>query len=165
MIINKIKYASALLAAISLACPVTALAEQTEQTDPQPQKVQAKGKLTLEDIFRDKKFNAKGILSLQWDETGKGYYTLEPDASGEGHELIHTDIESAKKSVIISGTTFDIQDYSFSADMTKAILYTNSQIVWRTAKRGEYYLYDLTEKTCRKSWTAELRYQTACGLI
>ena len=136
MKLNRIKYASALLAAISLAGPITA---QAEQTAPQPQKVQAKGKLTLEDIFRDKKFNAKGILSLQWDETGKGYYTLEPDASGEGHELIHTDIESAKKSVIISGTTFDIQDYSFSADMTKAILYTNSQIVWRTAKRGEYY--------------------------
>lgn len=150
MKLNRIKYASALLAAISLASPVTALAEQTEQTDPQPQKVQAKGKLTLEDIFRDKKFNAKGILSLQWDETGKGYYTLEPDASGEGHELIHTDIESAKKSVIISGTPFDIQDYSFSADMTKAILYTNSEIVWRTAKRGEYYLYDLTDRSCRK---------------
>jgi dipeptidyl-peptidase-4 len=44
----------------------------------------------------------------------------------------------------------DIDDYDWSADGTKLLVFTNSQRVWRQRTRGDYWVVDLRDWTMKK---------------
>jgi dipeptidyl-peptidase-4 len=115
-------------------------------------------RLTLERIFGTGEFRARGAGSLRWTTDGKGYTTLERASGGEGLDLVRYDVATGKREVIVAasrlvvpgGEAIDIEDYQFSADAKRLLIYTNGQRVWRENTRGDYWVLDVAGGPPRK---------------
>lgn len=108
------------------------------------------GRLTLEDIYKNHEYAAKGITAFRWTDDGHSFLTLEKDSATNGQNLVLNDIRTGEKTIAVAasslipegyGNPLPIDGYSWSADHSMLLIYTNSQRVWRTAKRGDYWLY------------------------
>ena len=83
-----------------------------------------------------------------WSADGKGYYTIEKN------QLVLQDIRSGKKSVEVPAEVLVTEDkkpiavqaFSFNADYSRLLIFTNSKKVWRYNTRGDYYILDLKTK-------------------
>jgi dipeptidyl-peptidase 4 len=117
-------------------------------------------RLTLERIFGSAKFRATGVPSLRWTKDGKGYTALEPSAAaGGGRDLVRYDAESGARTVVVpaerlvprgGATPLEIEDYQFSPDERRVLIFTNAQRVWRQYTRGDYWAFDIAGGTLRK---------------
>ena len=108
------------------------------------------GRLTLEDIYRDHVYAAKGISAFRWADDGHSFLTLETDSVTGGQNLVINDIRTGEKTVATAAselipegkdTPLRIDGYSWSDDRSMLLIYTDAERVWRTAKRGNYWLY------------------------
>lgn len=116
--------------------------------------------LTLERIFSSKEFEGEKFGPARWLEDGTGYTTLE-DSDGEttGKEIVRYDPATGRREVIVpvarlipEGTTrpLRINNYTWSKDGKKLLIFTNSKRVWRTNTRGDYWLLDLADWRLRQ---------------
>ena len=110
------------------------------------------GKLTLEDIYKTRKYGQQGYSSVRWMKDNIGYSTLEMNSGKGGQDIVKYDASSGKKTVLVSsdrlipegGTKpLSIADYRWSEDNTKLLLFTNTQRVWRYNTRGDYWVLNL----------------------
>jgi dipeptidyl-peptidase-4 len=110
------------------------------------------GKLTLEDIYKNRKYGQQGYGSVRWMKDNNGYSTLEMNSEKGGQDIVKYDAGSGKKTVLVSsdrlipvGRTkpLSIADYKWSEDNTKLLLFTNTQRVWRYNTRGDYWVLNL----------------------
>jgi dipeptidyl-peptidase-4 len=123
--------------------------------------------LTLEAIFRDYAFEAKQPGQIRWLKDGSGYTALEtveayrdvePERDEEGEiikwaeDIIFYDPATLERKILISAgqltpegkeKALTIDDYIWSEDRSKLLIYTNSVKVWRTKSRGDYWVLDL----------------------
>jgi dipeptidyl-peptidase-4 len=108
--------------------------------------------LTLEDIYQNGSYQAKGYMAVRWMENGEGYTTLEANAEAGGRDLIQYDVSTGKRSVLIGAERFIpvgadepllVADYAWSADRQKLLIFTNTRRVWRHHTRGDYWVLDL----------------------
>ena len=109
--------------------------------------------LTLERLFNSKEFELESFGPARWLKDGSGYTLLEESADVEGrHDIVRYDPETGDSSVLVAASQLavpgaekplQIDDYSWSADGSKVLIYTNSQRVWRTNSRGDYWVLDL----------------------
>lgn len=91
---------------------------------------------------------SSGAQGIIWTEDGSGYYKL------EGSEVVHYSLPANDKTVIIARgdlsyageRPFQIREFYFSEDKTKALLYTNTRKVWRLDTEGDYWVLDLKTK-------------------
>ncbi len=115
--------------------------------------------LTVERIFGQGDLHAEGF-DARWLAGGTGYVTLEPstDTAG-GRDLVRHDPASGKTEILVpagllvpSGADgpLDIDDYAFSPDLSRLLVYTNSKRVWRVHSRGDYWVLDRTSRELRK---------------
>lgn len=111
---------------------------------------QPKKPLTLEDFFASPKFSGNAFQGVQWAEKGPVITFVKPDDSG-GTDLISYDLERDQQTVLVEGAKLHaaevnrliaIQNYAFSADRSRLLIYTDSAPVWRYPTKGYYYLYD-----------------------
>src|SRR6516225_929634 len=122
-----------LLALISISTssvPTHALL-QTNQTDP--------SRLTLDTIFT---YAPRALGEIQWQADGSGYFMLEPSATSNGAlDLVRYDVTTGGKTTLVSaeklkpaGATSPIviEQFDFSADGQKLLIFTNSERVWRS---------------------------------
>ena len=110
--------------------------------------------LTLERIFSSDEFKAEKFGPVRWLEDGTGYTTLEDSKSQEsGNDIVRYDPESETREVLVSAEhlipqgqsrPLDINDYSWSADGNKLLIFTNTKRLWRENTRGDYWILDLT---------------------
>ena len=117
-------------------------------------------RLTLERIFASNELRASGVPSLRWTRDGKGYTALEPSsASAGGSDLVRYDAESAARTVVVPGerlmprgssAPIAIEDYQFSDDGRRVLIFTNAKRVWRQYTRGDYWTFDLASGVLRK---------------
>lgn len=122
--------------------------------------------LTNEAIFRDWEYQAKRPGELRWAEEGAAFVTLETapgyedavlekDRYGDDikiyQEVVQYHPETLERTVLISldqlkpsGTdkALVIDDYKWSDDKTKVLIYTSAEYVWRLKTRGDYWLLD-----------------------
>ena len=110
------------------------------------------GKLTLEDIYKNRKYVQQGYGSVRWLKDNKGYSTIEMNSAKGGPDIVRYDALTGEKTVLISsdqlipeGKTrpLSIADYTWSADNTKLLIFTNTQRVWRYNTRGDYWMLNL----------------------
>lgn len=110
------------------------------------------GGLTLEDIYKNRKYGTQGYGSVRWLKDNKGYSTIEMNSAKGGPDIVRYDAQTGEKSVLISsdqlipdGRTqpLNIADYVWSADNTKLLIFTNTQRVWRYNTRGDYWMLNL----------------------
>lgn len=106
--------------------------------------------LTLEDIYKTRKYSQRGVASMRWMEDNVSYSTLEANREVGGRDIVRYDVKSGERSVIVpatllmhEGNAIQVHDYIWSEDNTKLLIYTNSRRVWRDNTRGDYWLLDL----------------------
>ncbi len=119
--------------------------------------LQAQKKLTLEDIFKTRKFRTN-FLSKQWLPNEDAYTTLKYDSLSKSMAIFKYDLKTGKEELIVSYAQLDaqIQDFSknthayfFSPDK-RYILFTGSLPARRLKTGGNFYLYDTQTKTLKQ---------------
>lgn len=110
-------------------------------------------KLTLEDIYTNNLYRAKGVGQLRWMKDNKSYSTLEFNAVAKGNDIVRYDVASGTKSVLVNanqllpagvGKPLSIDNYIWSDDNSKLLIFTNTRKVWRLNSRGDYWVLNLT---------------------
>ena len=115
--------------------------------------LQAQPELTLEDIYVKGTFRARGVPQPTWMEDGRSYSALTEKG------LVRVDAATLAETVIVPQAAFvpegaarplRVEDYTWSEDKTKLVVYTNSRRVWRRNTRGDYWLVDVAAGTVRQ---------------
>ena len=147
---------------VVLAEPIWAEVDSAETaTSPRESgKASDSSLLTLERIFSSDEFKTEKFGPVRWLKDGTGYTTLEDSKSQEGGEdIVRYDPESETREVLVSADhlipsgqskPLDIDDYSWSADGKKLLIFTNTKRVWRQNTRGDYWVLDLTSRELHK---------------
>lgn len=138
------------LALLSLAIAAPAAGQQSPPADT--------GLLSLRRIYASPEFAAQPFGPARW-MSGRSYTTLERVAGGRGRDIVRYDAESGAREVIVAaarltapGDTMPmtIENYAWSPDQSKVLIYTNSQPVWRTNDRGDYWVLELASGRLKK---------------
>lgn len=108
--------------------------------------------LTLEDIYTNGTYRAKGIGQLRWMKDNKSYSTLEFNSSALGYDIVRYDVTTGTRSVLVNADLLRpktatkplaLDDYTWSADNTRLLIFDNTRKVWRYHTRGDYWVLDL----------------------
>ncbi|HCT30579.1 MAG TPA: S9 family peptidase [Bacteroidales bacterium] len=115
------------------------------------------GLLTIDRIFNSPEFRGQRSGSIQWLPDGNGYTAIEASTSvKKGVDIVKVDPKTGAKVVLAStqdltpkglNAPIDIEDYSWSPDGTKLLIFNNGRQVWRYNTRGDYWVLDLTTKS------------------
>ena len=115
--------------------------------------LQAQPELTLEDIYVKGTFRVRGVPQPTWMEDGRSYSALTEKG------LVRVDAATLAETVIVPQAAFvpegaarplRVEDYTWSEDKTKLVIYTNSRRVWRRNTRGDYWLLDVAAGSVRQ---------------
>ena len=109
--------------------------------------------LTVERIYASPEFRGGSFGPLVWLMDGSAYTTLEDTANDKsGKDLVRYDARTGQRTILVSAdrlvpvgdsTPLDIEEYRWSADGQRLLIFTNSQQVWRTNTRGDYWALDI----------------------
>ena len=109
-------------------------------------------------VARD--FAVKSFGPARWLNGGTSYTTLEPSAGTEGaRDIVRYDTATGKREVLVSAPQLTptgnekplaIENYAWSADMNRVLIFTNSRRVWRENTRGDYWVLDRKSGVLRK---------------
>ncbi len=113
--------------------------------------------LTLDTIFN---YGAKSLGWHQWQANGSGYLMLEASAANkDALDLVRYDAASGARTVLVSAQSLTpagaqaplvIEEFTLSADNKRLLVFTNSERVWRSNTRGDYWVFDLSSKKLQK---------------
>ncbi|MGD0941668.1 MAG: S9 family peptidase [Terracidiphilus sp.] len=117
---------------------------------------------TLDAIFNRHAFDEKDFGPAHWIDGGNAYTTVEPSPTypeSQASDIVRYETESGKRTVLVSAShlisalgakPLAIEDYAWSEDNQRLLIYTNSQKVWRQNTRGDYWVLDLASGKFRK---------------
>jgi dipeptidyl-peptidase-4 len=110
-------------------------------------------KLTLERIFNSDEFQQEYSGAYKWLGTGDFYTTLEKsDSVKGGRDIVKYNTLTGDKNILVKANEFipdgadkplRFSSYTWSDDLSKLLLFTNTKRVWRANTRGDYWVYDL----------------------
>ena len=116
--------------------------------------------LTLGRIFTDEEFETEDFGPAKWMDYGSGYTTLEDSPDREdGKDIVRYDPETSERKIFVASARLipqgqsqplEIEDYSWSNDGRKLLVFTNTQRVWRTNTRGDYWVLNSETSELRK---------------
>ncbi len=115
---------------------------------------QKEAPLTVAKIYAGKHFKSDKIGQIRWLANGSSYLAIEEAKNTEdeslGNEIVSYDPTTLTREVLVSAKqltpeghdkALSIDNYTYSDDKTKLLIYTNSKKVWRSNSRGDYWLY------------------------
>ena len=117
---------------------------------------QAKPSLTLEDIHASGKFSSRSFRGGRWADAGPVIRFIERDGEAGQSSLMSFNLENERRAVLIDGEKLfaedvdrfiEIEDYAYSGDGRRVLIYTDSERVWRVNSKGYYYLFDLESQS------------------
>ncbi|MEW5931828.1 MAG: S9 family peptidase [Gemmatimonadota bacterium] len=106
--------------------------------------------LTLPRIFTTGDFSSRAFYP-QWSDDGRSFVVVEADPQTRASDVWTVGIDDGKRQRIVQGSTLraegqsepvDVEDITWSADGRRALIYSNSQQVWRARTKGTYYVWD-----------------------
>jgi dipeptidyl-peptidase 4 len=123
----------------------------------------------LKRLFDSPAFAAKRFGPARWIRAGAAFTTLEnaPGAVAGVKDIVEYDTASGKRTILVShkqlipakatadNTPLTIDDYVWSSDAKRLLIYTESRRVWRTNSRGDYWVLDRDSKTLKKMGGAD----------
>lgn len=122
--------------------------------------VQAQSELDLDRIFTQHEFSTEWLGPIRWFDGGDSYIRLEESASHPaGRDLVKYSTATGEKEVLISASSLIpegsespvfLENYYWSPDKTKLLIFTNSKRVWRYNTRGDYWVYDIQSKQLKQ---------------
>ena len=120
----------------------------------------------LQRIFGSTEFSAAGsggrrggAGGARWIEDGQAYATIEPAAGGGGREIVRYDPATGKRDILVSvtqltpkqtGKPLAINDYMWSADGKKLMVFAGSHMVMIRKPAGEYWVMDRASGSWRQ---------------
>lgn len=129
-----------------LLVPVSLFAQQSDAT-----------RLTVDSIFT---YGSKSLGPVRWTTDGSGYLALEPSATKPGSlDIVRYDALSGERSIKVAAeklmptpasAPLTIEEFNFSPDEQQLLIFTNSERVWRSNTRGDYWVLDLKSWNLRK---------------
>jgi dipeptidyl-peptidase 4 len=107
-------------------------------------------------LFSPGEFSARGFGPARWLDGGRAYTTLE--TTGAVPEIVRYETADGARSILVSsaqltprgGTPLTVEDYEWSPDGRRLLIFTNSRPVWRDNTRGDYWVLDRTSGQLRK---------------
>lgn len=126
--------------------------------------------LTVDRIFgSDQEFKGQDWGPAHWLHDHSGYTTLEVAErlrdsaggkdTGKFKDIVRYAPESGQRDILVPAESLippgqtnpvSIDDYTWSDDATRVLLFTNSQRVWRHNTRGDYWVYDRRTRALTK---------------
>ena len=97
---------------------------------------------------------ASDLVDLAWTPDGKAYTVVEEDSTG-ATDLYHVDAIGGDRQLLVRGRGLvppgatkpaAIEEYSFSADGSRLLIFTNSVRVWRQNTKGTFFVWDLATR-------------------
>ena len=128
--------------AVVLAFPVAARAQAT---------------LSVERIFSGE-FRSDYVGPSRWLDDST-YTVIAPSADGRSADLVRVDAATGRRAILIPGSRFvpagtstplDVEDYDWSDDHSRLLIFTNSARVWRGNTRGDFWVLDVASGKLRK---------------
>ncbi|GJG85957.1 peptidase S9 [Gemmatimonadetes bacterium T265] len=117
-------------------------------------------RVTLERVFASRDFAPQPARGRRWLADGAGYTSLEPAANGAGgRDLVRYDAATGQRTVLVpatrlvppgAATPVAVEDYAWSPEGARLLVFTNSQRVWRQNTRGDYWVVDPAGGPMRK---------------
>ena len=111
---------------------------------------------TLEAIHAEDTFAPESFRGGRWADEGPVITYIEPADSGDATHLMRYNLETGDSTRVVDGTNLyaedvgrvvPIEDYQFSEEGDKVLIYTDSKQVWRDNTKGFYYVYDPSAQT------------------
>ena len=142
------------LALLLAACVATASAIHGWQAEPA-----AALAAQIDRIFKTHEYDPPRFGPARWLPDGQAYAIVE--RTGRGSEIVRYDAATGARSVLVpaskfvpvnaspgqdvpaTGSGLDIDDYEWSADGKRLLIFTNTGKVWRDNTRGDYWVLDL----------------------
>src|SRR5512132_586540 len=152
--------------AIAAACFAAAIALHARQADRvaspfdsrQAEARAAQAAAQIDRIFKAHEYDAPRFGPARWLPDGTAYAIVEA-AAGGGSEIVKYDAESGAKSVLVPAAKLmppgakaglDIDDYEWSADGKRLLIFTNTRKVWRRNTRGDYWVLEVATGALKK---------------
>jgi len=145
-----------LFAACSTAytCPLLA------QTVPPASPISADSDKLLHRLFASTDFEVKNFGPARWLGDGQSYTTVETSAvNKDAQDIVRYETATGKRDVLVSAeklipsgekSPLAIEDYAWSKDKTRLLIFTNSAPVWRLNTRGDYWVLNLASGALQK---------------
>jgi dipeptidyl-peptidase-4 len=139
-----------------VAAPLLVLLGSTASGQPAERDASLDARLVR--IFQDQAYAVPRFGPARWLADGSGYTTLEPAPRG-GSDIVRYDARTGERSVLVAaarltpagaGAPLTIEDYAWSADGRRLLVFTNTARVWRDHTRGDYWVLDLGSGALRK---------------
>jgi len=115
---------------------------------------------TLHRLYASRDFASQRFGPARWIDEGAAFTTVEPsEAVKGGFDIVRYETATGKRSVLVSakelipaGDTAPLRfdDYQWSKDRTKLLIFTNTRRVWRRNTRGDYWVLDRKAGTLTK---------------
>ncbi len=131
-----------LVFALFLASPVAAAAQQ----------IPAPVDSMLHRLFASREFAGQRFGPARWMDSGSAYTTVEnSDSLKGGRDIVRYETATGEHRVLVSAralvppgdsAALRFDDYVWSPDGAKLLLFTNTRKVWRQNTRGDYWVLD-----------------------
>ena len=124
--------------------------------------------LSVERIFGSGDFRAQRSPVVRWLDDST-YTAIEAAPGGTGGEIVQYDASTGARRVLVTAaqltppggaSPLEVEDYEWSADQRRLLLFTNSARVWRANTRGDFWVLDLVANTLRKLGGASTKPST-----
>ncbi len=111
-------------------------------------------------IFDANEYAVPRFGPARWRPDGASYTTVEASASPKGaSDIVGYDAATGAREVLVAGTrlvpagqaaALSIDDYAWSPDGRRLLIFTNTKKVWRDNTRGDYWVLGLEDGTLVK---------------
>jgi dipeptidyl-peptidase 4 len=125
--------------------------------------------LSVQRIYGTPEFRSQTFGPARWLEEGSSYTTLEDADSEGGQNLVRYDTERGGRQVLLAARQFipqgdsvplTVEDYSWSPDNRRLLIFTNTKPVWRLNTRGDYWVLERATGKLRKLGGADAKPST-----
>ena len=113
--------------------------------------------LTVDSIFT---YRTRSLGPVRWQDDGSGYLALEPSPTKKNSvDIVRYDAATGRRTIKVSAEQLTppgasapllVEEFALTPDEQKVLIFTNSQRVWRSNTRGDYWVLDLKANSLRK---------------
>ena len=115
----------------------------------------------IDRIFKERAYEAPRFGPARWLPDGTAYAIVErPSGDTRGPEIVRYDAATGERTVMVPASrlapagsksgSLEIDDYSWSADGRRLLVFTNTQRVWRENTRGDYWVLESGSGSLKK---------------
>jgi dipeptidyl-peptidase-4 len=114
----------------------------------------------IDRIFQKREYEAPRFGPARWLPGGSAYAIVEAVASpSKGREIVRYDAATGARSILVGASLLtpqgadaplDVNDYAWSQDGARLLVFTNTRKVWRDNTRGDYWVLTLQGGSLRK---------------